>query len=141
MGLEDLASAVNDFMGDASEGIQDILVDIGEYSKNAVESLGEEGMEALENGDIKGAVDCSDMPEDYKEATKEILKEFGVADSKNLFVSGGKILVGTFGTVAALVTPGFQPSGILAAKFTYDGAKELALALQSRQANVAQANA
>lgn len=141
MGLEDVASMISDVAGDFSEGIQDMAVEIGDFSQNAIESLGEDGVEALEDGDFKEAVDCSDMPEQIKEGTKEVLTELEVPGTKQLWMGAAKVAGGTLGAIAALATPGFQPAGLAAMGSVIMGAKDLASGLSNRQVNIVQANA
>lgn len=134
MGFEDLVGMISDFVGDVSEGIQDIAVDIGEFSKDAIEQLGSEVKEAMEKGDIEGAIACSDMSEENKELANKITDSFNT-DCKQLFVSGAKIVAGALGTAAALATPGFQPAGLAAAASLVSGVKDFASQLGSKNAS------
>lgn len=142
MGLEDLVDVVSDFVGEFSEGIKDVAVDIEEFSRTAIEGIGNQGMEALENGDLKGAIECSDMPEENKELAKQIT-DIVSPDVGELFISGTKIVAGALGTVAALATPGFQPAGLLAGATMINGVRDLATQLGGGNANknVAASNA
>lgn len=134
MGLEDLVGAISDFVGEFSENIQDAVVDIGEYSKGFIENFGGEGMETLENGDLRGVIECSDMSEENKELAKEIVENVEL-DYKNLFMSGTKVLVGTLGVTAALATPGLQPAGLVAGANLCQGVRELAAQFSSNNTN------
>ena len=131
MGLEDLVGAISDFVGEFSENIQDAVVDIGEFSKGALENLGNGEIEALENGDLGGAIEYSDMPENDKELAKELVENIA-PDYKNLIVSGAKVLGGTLGAVAAIATPGFQPAGLVAGAMAIRGMGELTSQLGSK---------
>ena len=132
MGLEDLADVVSDLVGEVSEGIKDVTADIEEFSRNAMEGIGAQGLEALENGDLNGAIECSDMSEENKDIAKQIVESvpynFG-----ELVKSGLKITAGALGTAAALATPGLQPAGFAAAASLASGVRELAI--QCKNAN------
>lgn len=132
MMFEDLADMVSDFAGDISENINDAVVDIGEFSKGAMEALGDKGIEALENGDLKGVIEGSDIPKENKEMAKEIV---GIVNVPSALISGAKVVSGTLGTVAALATPGFQPAGVAALSLAVKGAQELASQFSSKNAN------
>ena len=134
MGLEDLGDVVSDLVGEFSEGIKDVTVDIEEFSRTAIEGLGDQGLEALGNGDLKGAIECSDMSEENKELANQIVESIP-PNGFELFKSGLKIAAGALGTAAALATPGFQPAGLAAGAALIKGVSELATQLGSRNTN------
>lgn len=129
MALEDLVSSISDFVGDISENIDDAIVDIGDFCKETVENISDQGMEALENGDLKEAVECSDISEEYKEGAKLLLE--GV--NKPPLISGAKLIAGVVGTVAALATPGLQIQGVAALTMAVKGAEELSAHFNSNK--------
>lgn len=133
MGLEDL-DVVSDLVGEITEGIKDAVVDIGEFSVAAMEGIGDQGMEALENGDIKGAIECSDLSEENKELSNQIV-ECVSPSCAELLKSGLKIAAGALGTAAALATPGFQPAGLAAAASLVSGVRDFATQFGNRNAN------
>lgn len=130
MGLEDIASSITDFAGDISENINDAVVDIGEFCKDVAEGIGDKGMEALENGDLKGAVEHSDMPKEDKEAVKELVEGVNVP---SLMLSGAKVVGGSVAAIGALATPGFQPAGVAGLSLAVNGAREIVSQWNSSQ--------
>lgn len=134
MGLEDLASAISDFVGEFSENIQDAVVDIGEFSEGALENLGDGEIEALENGDLGRAIECSDISEESKGLAKEILENVP-SDYVNLLKSGAKVIGGALGVAAALATPGLQPAGLGSGATLFQGVRELAAQFGGRNEN------
>lgn len=126
--------AISDIVSDISEGITDVAIDIGEFSKNTVENIGDQGMEALENGDIQAAIECSDILEEHKGMVSEIVDQIGL--NKGMIIGGLKVAGGTLGTVAALATPGFQAAGLAAAASTISGLKDLLSQSGSKKADV-----
>jgi len=130
MGMEGLLAETSDFAGEAMEGIKDVLEDVEEFSKKTLENFGEQGREALENGDLEGAIDCSDIPDEDKKLAKEAIREFGL--DKGLVVNGLGIIGGTLGMVAVLATPGLQvAAGFAAAASVVSGAKGVISHLKS----------
>lgn len=125
MDLENIGNAVTDILGDITENIQEGIADIGDISRDAMENLSSESREALENGDIGKAIECSDMPSETKDAANELIGAFNLEKIKPYLQSGAKIAIGSLGTIAALTTPGFQPYGVVGVKSLYDGVSEL----------------
>lgn len=134
MGLEDLGDVISDLVGEVSEGIKDVAVDINEFSRTAIEGIGHQGMEALGNGDLKGAIECCDMPEEHREMANQIVESVP-PNYAELLKGGLKIAAGALGTAAALATPGFQPAGLAAAGSLAIGVKDLVTQLGSRNPN------
>lgn len=135
MGMEDIVSEASDFFGDFAEGALDKLIDVGDYAKDMAEDLGNEGMEALENGDLDGAVECLDMSQEEKDGIKEV---FSILDlDKGKMISGGmKMTAGLLGTVVALATPGIQVAGFASFSTAVKGALEIKEALPSKTEDV-----
>lgn len=134
MGLEDLGDVISDLVGEVSEGIKDVAVDINEFSRTAIEGIGHQGMEALGNGDLKGAIECCDMPEENKEMANQIV-ECVPKDYGKLLKGGAEVVGGALGVVAGLITPGFQPAAVAAGATLIKGVGDLAEQLGNRNPN------
>ena len=99
-----------------------------------MEHFNEQGIKDLQEGNLDGAIDNSDLASSDKEGLKEVAETFDL-EKKSLFTAGAKVIGGALGTIAALATPGFQ---VAAAATCFNGMSEFKKAWdQNQEAKVA----
>lgn len=109
--VEDVSHALEgtkDVVSDAASEVGEILSDAGDMAQEVLENMKEGVAEALERGDVKEAIERSDMPAETKEAMQETSKAFSLdisRDGKDIAKLGIGLLkaVAGFGTGNVLI--------------------------------------
>mgnify|MGYP004585620453 FL=1 len=128
---------VTELTENLTDVVKDVAENVGDFARDAMEHFNEQGIKDLQEGNLDGAIDNSDLASSDKEGLKEVAETFDL-EKKSLFTAGAKVIGGALGTIAALATPGFQVAGVAAAATCFDGMSEFKKAWdQNQEAKVA----
>lgn len=128
---------VTELTENLTDVVKDVAENVGDFARDAMEHFNEQGIKDLQEGNLDGAIDNSDLASSDKEGLKEIAETFDL-EKKTLFTAGAQVVGGALGTIAALATPGFQVAGVAAAATCLNGMSEFKKAWdQNKEAKVA----
>lgn len=114
---------VTELTENLTDVVKDVAENVGDFARDAMEHFNEQGIKDLQEGNLDGAIDNSDLASSDKEGLKEVAETFDL-EKKSLFTAGAKVIGGALGTIAALATPGFQVAGVAAAATCLNGMSE-----------------
>lgn len=127
---------VTELTENLTDVVKDVAENVGDFARDAMEHFNEQGIKDLQEGNLDGAIDNSDLASSDKEGLKEVAETFDLG--KQPWV---KVAVGAVGTIAALATPGFQAWGVGTAAMCFNGMKAWAQEAKAKELAAASANA
>lgn len=131
---------VTELTENLTDVVKDVAENVGDFARDAMEHFNEQGIKDLQEGDLEGAIDNSDLDSSDKKEYKEIAEIFDLGN-KTLFTTGAQVVGGALGTIAALITPGVQAAGFVSAAACVNGMSEFKKAWDQNQMAKAAASA
>ena len=87
---------VTELTENLTDVVKDVAENVGDFARDAMEHFNEQGIKDLQEGNLDGAIDNSDLASSDKEGLKEVAETFDL-EKKSLFTAGAKVIGGKTG--------------------------------------------